>query len=965
LISFDPNVLLGYYQSRNAGTGATTAGSTAASSAKIVPTAPWDSRSGFLRSDALVKNALLGKRFIDESAAKLDLPGASQDYKKLFSLYQGLNTLYGLTEQASDKHATALDLSSMQRAFTRGLTEVKAYADAMDLDQLRLTRGEVGLSAKTAVGVPKGKAEYVTATLHTGASGDAVEAFQGDVAFTLSVKRLNTIHTINVSLNDMGATPRTMSNVNAFINGKLEAEGLTTRFTVARTAGVPKTITAGKSTTTLPAGPDTYAFKIKGDTTETLTFSAAAAKPAVYVSTVTGNPDPDKDRTTDDAALVNRLTKLNAADAAIPGVGSKVFSQDLEGTISTVRGTKTGPGGALYVLADVEKSVSGQVVKGESDVALLKYDSAGHLIYSRTLGASDSATGLAMTVSPDGKVAVAGSVTGELDGVVNGALNSTAASGKTDSFVTLYDAKGDEVWTERRGAQQDDEATAVAFGADGTVYVAGRAKSALPGGTANLGGWDSYLTAYATSAKGAPTTLFTKQFGTDKDDRISGLVVDGDTVVAAGVEGGRAVLRSFDVALTTVNTTRNVDEFGAWTQTVTTSVDGSPTGSVVTNGTQTATGAASSSSATVTTAATATALATRDLGDLQGGSIAGLELADGELYLGGSTRNAALAAGSPATAHSGGMDGFALQLSSDLTSNADDALAYVGGTGDDSVTGMAAAGGKVWLTGSAGVGLGGDAIGAKDGYISQVNLTGGAVDWTQRLTGKDGFATPTSIAVDATGASSLDKLGLPTGTIDYNRSTSLVSATSIRAGDSFQISTSDAGLPKTITIAANDTLETLAAKVRRATSFKAKVEVISDGDVRRLKISPLSDSAVIEVLPGKGGDEALTALGLPAGISRKTVVKDGVTQSADGQGPVYGLKLSADMDLATKEGRAAAKALLSSALGVIRNAYRDLQTAARPKSAVDAVAANAGNAPAYMKAQIANYQAALSRLGGG
>jgi hypothetical protein len=435
-------------------------------------------------------------------------------------------------------------------------------------------------------------------------------------------------------------------------------------------------------------------------------------------------------------------------------------------------------------------------------------------------------------------------------------------------------------------------------------------------------------------------------------------------VTTAGVEAGRGVLRSFDIALTTTATSRSVDEFGNWTQTVTTSVDGAPGTPVVTSGSQAPPAAAYVTSSNVTTAGAATALATRDLGDLGGGAIVGLTLDGGDLYLGGSTRNGALAAGTPVTAHSGGVDGFALRLSTDLTSTADDQLAYVGGTGDDTVTAMAATGGKVWLTGSAGVGLGGAAMGAKDGFVSQVDLTDGAVDWTERLGGKDGYATPTSIAVGATGASALDKLGLPSGTMDYTRSTSIVSATSIRAGDSFQI-ISGSGAPKTITIAANDTLDTLATKVRRATGYKAKVEVVSDGDVRKLKISPVNDSATVEILPGKGGDDALEALGLNPGVARRTVMQDGKSVSADGKGPVYGLKLTQDLDLSTETGRANALKILNDALGVIRNAYKDLETAAKPKPLVTPGAGASGPVPAYLSAQISNYQAALSRLTGG
>jgi hypothetical protein len=53
------------------------------------------------------------------------------------------------------------------------------------------------------------------------------------------------------------------------------------------------------------------------------------------------------------------------------------------------------------------------------------------------------------------------------------------------------------------------------------------------------------------------------------------------------------------------------------------------------------------------------------------------------------------------------------------------------------------------------------------------------------------------------------------------------------------------------------------------------------------------------------------------------------------------------------------------AQGVVRNAYKDLVAAVTPKSANAAAAAAIGKAPAYMKAQIANYQAALNRLTGG
>jgi hypothetical protein len=277
---------------------------------------------------------------------------------------------------------------------------------------------------------------------------------------------------------------------------------------------------------------------------------------------------------------------------------------------------------------------------------------------------------------------------------------------------------------------------------------------------------------------------------------------------------------------------------------------------------------------------------------------------------------------------------------------------------------MAVANGQVWVAGKAGLHLPGVTdIGANDGYLAQIDLGGGAIAAAQRITGKDGFTTPTSIAVDASGASSLDKLGLPKGTLTYTDSQLITASTSARAGDQFQIRTTTGGALSTVTLDAKDTLDTLAAKVTRAAGFKAKVTVVSDGDVKRLKIVPAVATNTVEILPGKGGKDLLNAIGLTSGVIRNTVIKDGVSSSADGKGNVYGLSLSSDLDISTADGRKAALANLSQAMSSIRSAYRDLQTAASPKSTVKAGAT--GPVPAYLTNQIANYQAALDRLTGG
>ena len=60
------------------------------------------------------------------------------------------------------------------------------------LEQMRITRGDTMISNKSAVGVPRAKAQYLTGTVYTGVPNGPVPGFAGDTAFTISVKRGNT-----------------------------------------------------------------------------------------------------------------------------------------------------------------------------------------------------------------------------------------------------------------------------------------------------------------------------------------------------------------------------------------------------------------------------------------------------------------------------------------------------------------------------------------------------------------------------------------------------------------------------------------------------------------------------------------------------------------------------------------------------------------------------------------------------
>ena len=920
-VSFDSNVLLNWYQAQaNVAAASTNGGvrSTATSaSAAAVPTAPWNRRGAIPPDNALVTNALSGRPFVDEKAAKVDVATANGDYKKLFAINQGLATLHALANAAADPTTPSFKVPALQQAFDRGMREISTYVDATKFDNFRLTPGTPTTSETTA-GVATAQDTYIGPALVTGSADTVVPSLQGAVQFTMDVTRpangTNPAKTTTVTfdLSEMGATPRTMNAVTAYMNTKLKAANVGVRVSFNKTTTPEQTITVNGVKSTVSAATNQFGLEITGLKLETVKLSAPTTAPAIYVAQTAGDPDPDGKPTTNDAHQQQELLKLEAgggADAARrPGdtnyVAGRVFSQKLPDGVSAVHATATDAEGSVYMVADATGAVAGQAIKGNQDAVLLKYDSSGKLVYTRTLGAAATATGATLALSADGKVAIAGQVTGELDAGDSGADAKTG-----DSFVTVFDNLGQELWTNRQGALGADQAQSVAFDAAGNVYVAGKTQGTIGGGT-SAGGVDGYLRAYDATGK----VQSTKQFGSAADDSVGGIVVDGTQVLVAGMDGAAAVVRSFDV----------------------------------TNPKQ------------------MTLTASRNFGSLGGGAIGGVGLdGAGNLLIGGATSASLSGVATTTLARGGGMDGFGLQISTDLTSTATDAVAYYGGSGTDRATAATVAGGQVWLTGTSKTDLPGmaTAVGKQDGFVAALDVGAGAVTYSQRFTAQDRIDAPESISVDTTGGSALDALGLPKGTIQFDSSTLITAATAVRAGDQFQIRMGASRTPTIITIAADDTLATLQAKIQRAGQFEINVSTLNNGSTTQLTLKPANDRQVFELLPGPDGRDALTTLGLKPGLVRNTIVdKTKGVLPADKGVQTYGLRFTSKLDLANTADVKAAIDGIGNAITDVRAIYADLKQAATPKSQQPQPA---GSVSAYQQAQIADYTAALNRLTAG
>jgi hypothetical protein len=572
---------------------------------------------------------------------------------------------------------------------------------------------------------------------------------------------------------------------------------------------------------------------------------------------------------------------------------------------TTAQSTAVDANGNVYVLGNATGNFGNELNQGSQDVYLSKYDSAGNLQWSKLLGSAGTASGYSMALDSSGGIVVAGSTTAKL---TSGAL----AQGNADSFVAKYDSSGNQSWVKQIQTLNANQGLAVSVDSSGNVYLGGQVSGAIGAGQTSAGGSDAYLAKF--DSKG--NLLGEKQFGSSGADQVAATATAADgSLVVASIESGHAVLSKYAGG----------------------DITAAPVWQI-------------------------------DLGDLQNGAIGGLAISGGQIYISGSTSNAALDAGGQAAianASAGGSDAFVFRATDNGTSATADRVSYVG-TGASDKGGslaIAAADGTVYLTGTTSGTFAGQSrtsANVNNLFVSAL-APDGSLAWTRQYGGADGQSAGQSVALDPQGSSVLDALGLPRGTLALNQSVDLTSQTTLRAGDSFSIQIQGtAAHTSKITIGQGETLKSLADKINAALLFngKASVTFAKGGEALQIKLNPGVTGSLVA---GPADFDALARLGIAAGTLSNPAPK-GTASAASSTATasnVFGLGLNGSLDIATATGAGAARAQLLNVLSAIRNAYRTTNT---PATAATASTQSSGTAPAYLTAQVANYSAALSML---
>jgi hypothetical protein len=125
----------------------------------------------------------------------------------------------------------------------------------------------------------------------------------------------------------------------------------------------------------------------------------------------------------------------------------------------------------------IQSSDGGYVVAGWTasfgagyvDIFIVKLDSSGNVVWTKTIGGSSDDRAYSITQSSDGGYAVAG-------------FTTSFGAGKEDMYVVKLDSSGNVQWTKAIGGSDGDEARSIIRSSDGGYVVAGETGSFGSGG---------------------------------------------------------------------------------------------------------------------------------------------------------------------------------------------------------------------------------------------------------------------------------------------------------------------------------------------------------------------------------------------------------------------------------------------------------------------------------------------------
>ncbi len=642
-----------------------------------------------------------------------------------------------------------------------------------------------------------------------------------------------------------------------------------------------------------------YGMEVAPAGSETLTLSAASSAPALYVAGNSGIATASGDTAADRQGRLIKLTDLDGSQQSAFSATAKPSSG-----LTTAQATVVDAGGNVYVVGNATGDADGnQVNQGDQDTYLTKYDSAGNAQWTRLLGSAGTASAYGLALNPGGGVVVVGSTTGTV-------MTTAVADGNADSFVAKYDANGNESWAKQIQTLATNQAASVSVDASGNVYVGGQVKGVVGRGQTNNGGHRRLCRQARCQGqrrlRAAIRNLRQRQRGGDGADLRRR---------AGGGERNQRPCRGLQIR--------------QWRR---------HRGAAVAAG--------------------------------SGGAAAGRRHRrhDGRErpHLRHRHDDQRIPRCERRSDRRGGELGRHGRVSSSpspirgATASAD-TVSYVGtGASDKGNAVTVGADGTIYLAGTTGGTFAGqtrNVAGADNMFVSA--LAGdGTVRWTRQYGGADGNSSGQGVAFDSQGASVLDALGLPRGTLSFNQTVDLTQSTTLREGDSFSIRiASTTTRTAKVTIQKGETLTSLVRRINIELQNAGKASVAYGSGKETLKIA-VNSGVTATLIAGPANTDALSRLGLqPQTLTDTSDAPDGSSAAVT----AYGLGLPQNVDISTASGGGAARAQLLNVLSAIQKIY---QSENKPAASPMASSQASGPPSPQTAAQLANYTLALNMLSG-
>ncbi len=516
-------------------------------------------------------------------------------------------------------------------------------------------------------------------------------------------------------------------------------------------------------------------------------------------------------------------------------------------------------------------------------------------------------------------------------GTTAGDLGTNLGSGRDDLFLTKLDDAGNTIWQRTLGSAGTATGAALSLAPDGSIVIAGTVGGSFDGSSSD---GDLLVARYDSNGEERFTSVI-RGAGADSASAVA-VAADGHIFV-----GGRAATGGGDAFITRLDASGKIEERRSIDSGVSDSIkalaigsDGNLLAVLSQNGT--------ASLRSIAAGALGTDLASLSLGTVDARTIA--VAADGLIAVGGASTSA------------GNRDGFVARIDAGLSGSAVTSIAT---TADDQVDSLAFIGGNLYAGGRTTGVLGDSRTGSSDGFVTRIDAATGTIAATSQFGRAGAAAAPVLVAADTGGTNIFAGLGLRRGVLSSGAPDNLIAQTSLRAGDEFQIRLGSGALKK-ITITADDTLQSLAARIGSAIGSKTAVTAPLAKGVRKLQFTA-SSGVPIELIAGPGSRDALAKLGLaPARLFAPIIAAPKAPKVQPGG--TFSLDLTEALNLTTTAGAKVAATRIKAAITTTQGAYRSLYWDAGKARLVDGYAGNTTALNTAQSAQLAGYQEALARL---